>query len=85
MTGQAQRINRTVQFPSNKTLLLDFTSIINRSYAVQYTSDLITWRTVIPTITGTGKNVQWVDNGAPKTESAPAVTEKRFYRVILLP
>ena len=85
LTGQAQRINRTVQFPLNKTFLLEFSSLLNRSYAIQYTSDLITWKTVVPTIIGTGSNVQWIDNGAPKTESAPATTDKRFYRVILLP
>ena len=86
LTGQVQRINRTLQFPVNKTFLLEFSSIINRSYAIQYTPELgIPWRTVVPTIMGTGKNVQWVDNGAPKTESAPAETQKRFYRIILLP
>ena len=85
LTGQGQRISRTAQFPSNQTFLLEFSSIMNRGYAVQYSSDLSNWKTVMPTITGTGNNVQWLDDGAPKTESATAIAEKRFYRIILLP
>ena len=70
--------------PDN-TFMVEFASTANRVYYVQYSSDLRTWKTAQPGITGNGSWIQWIDNGQPKTESAPATTVKRFYRVILLP
>jgi hypothetical protein len=65
--------------------LLEFSTATNRVYYVQYSSDLSQWKTAVPAIAGTGTRVQWIDNGLPQTESSPATTDKRFYRLIMLP
>ena len=38
-----------------------------------------------PAITSNASRVQWIDNGQPKTLSAPSTEAQRFYRVIVLP
>jgi hypothetical protein len=65
--------------------LVEWSSIPGRTYAVQYSSDLETWRTVSPFILAPNTRVQWLDDGPPKTESKPAGAGSRFYRVFLLP
>jgi hypothetical protein len=79
--GESQAILRSVML-SNGTFLLEFNSEPDRIYYVQYCSDLLTWKTAQPPITGTGTRIQWVDNGQPKTESTPGSEPMRFYRVI---
>ena len=81
VVGTGQHIDHGLML-ADQTFLIEFKSVSNRVYYVQYSSDLTTWQTVEPSIRGNGTSVQWVDNGQPKTESAPAVTPKRFYRVI---
>jgi hypothetical protein len=82
--GVGQKIDRALPLAGG-TFLLEFSSLANRFYSVQYSSDLVTWKTSVPSIQGTGSKVQWIDNGQPKTESLPSASEKRFYRIILLP
>jgi hypothetical protein len=82
--GLPQEIKRAMML-SNRTFLLEFSSEAGRTYYVQYSGNLIVWKTAQPAITGTGTRVQWIDNGQPKTESAPSTEGKRFYRVIMLP
>ena len=82
--GTGQHINRGVLL-ANKTFMVEFATVSNRVYSVQYSSDLVNWKSVQPAITGTGNWVQFIDNGEPKTESAPAAQRARFYRLILLP
>jgi hypothetical protein len=84
VSGTGQYINRGVML-SDKTFLVEFASLTNRVYYVLYSGDLAHWKTAQPGITGNGTWLQWIDNGQPKTESAPATTSARFYRVILLP
>jgi hypothetical protein len=67
----------------NGTFLLEFATGVGGKYYVQYSSDLVTWKTSFPPLTGTGQRLQWTDSGPPVTESLPAVNNKRFYRVIL--
>ena len=81
MIGTQQHIHQAAVLP-DKTFLLEFASITNQVYYVQYSSDLKTWNTAQPEITGNGTWIQWIDDGQPKTESAPATTSMRFYRVI---
>jgi hypothetical protein len=69
----------------NQTFLVEFLTISNRLYSVQYSSNLTTWKDAQPAITGNGTRIQWIDNGQPKTETPPSTTSARFYRVILLP
>jgi hypothetical protein len=82
--GFQQHINRGLFLP-NGNFMVEFASMPNRLYYVQYSSDLLTWKTASPPLTGTGTWIQWLDNGQPKTESAPASASRRFYRVLLLP
>jgi hypothetical protein len=60
---------------------LRFQSEPNRSYAIQYSSDLDTWRTANAILAGDGGIVEWIDSGPPVTDPAPAAQPMRFYRV----
>ena len=62
-----------------------FPSIFNRRYIIQYTDDLAVWKTAFPPVTGTGGNVEWIDNGPPTTETAPASSAVRMYRIGFAP
>jgi len=83
-TGTQQHINRVLML-ANGTFLVEFMSVANRLYAIQYSSDLQNWKSAVPPITGTGNWIQWIDNGQPKTESSPTSVEHRYYRLIELP
>jgi len=64
---------------------VNFDAVTGRMYAIQYSSDLVTWRTATPAFTATTNCVQWTDSGPPQTCSSPAQQGARYYRVILLP
>jgi len=67
---------------SNGEMLIGFYATPGRSYAVQYSANLITWLTADPYIVAPANYVQWIDSGPPKTESLPTT---RYYRVLRLP
>jgi hypothetical protein len=79
--GAFQRITRAARLVDG-TFLIEWDSATNRLYYVQYTGDLVTWRTVIPGLAGTGTKMQWIDNGPPKTDTPPHDTPYRFLRVV---
>ncbi|MGZ8939877.1 MAG: hypothetical protein ACXW32_11760, partial [Limisphaerales bacterium] len=81
-TGPAIAIDRNVQLASGR-FLIEFSATPGRTYAVQYSSDMATWKTVASTITAPANKVQWLDDGPPKTESKPTAGN-RFYQVIEL-
>ena len=85
VSGIPQHIDRAIWLRGNNTYLIEFSTVTNRIYYVEYSSDLKEWKNALPLITGNGTRIQWIDNGQPKTESAPAVTPARFFRIILLP
>jgi len=65
--------------------LLRFESLIGRTYFIQYRDDVEDdWRTVLHEIVGNGTLINWLDSGAPKTDSFPVAGE-RTYRVLLAP
>jgi hypothetical protein len=70
---------------SDKSALLEFTSISNRVYYVLYSSNLVTWKAADPAIVGNGTRILWKDSGPPKTESPPWSVPRRFYRLGVLP
>jgi uncharacterized repeat protein (TIGR01451 family) len=84
LQGTLQPINRGTLL-ANRTFLVEFATLSNRVYAIQYSGDLATWLTAHPAITGTGNWIQWIDNGEPKTVGSPADAAARFYRLFLLP
>jgi len=69
----------------NHTFMVEFMTLSNRIYSVQYSPDLRNWQPVTPALTGDGNWVQWIDDGEPKTAGMPASQSARFYRVMLLP
>jgi hypothetical protein len=71
------------KFLRDGTFLVEFTSVPGVTYYVQYSSDLVHWKTVFPPFAGTGQHLQWIDSGAPETDSLPTTQSKRFYRVLL--
>jgi hypothetical protein len=80
--GSLQHINRGVMLP-NGTFMVEFLTIANQLYSVEYSTDLIHWKSAQqPLIPGNGTWIQWVDDGEPKTESAPPAGGLRFYKVI---
>ena len=70
-------------------VLLEFPTLTNFSYYIRYSDSLNDFsaqdntnsviRTARPAFKGNGRKVQWLDNGLPRTESAPT---NRFYRVL---
>ncbi len=64
---------------------LEFNSDLNRSYLIQYSDDLQTWKNATPALTGTGAFVEWIDDGPPKTDQHPASVAGRSYRVVYAP
>src|SRR5258708_14634555 len=85
--GTGRHIDRGVMLP-DKTFLIEFTSVSNRIYYIQYRASLTDtngWKTAQPAITGNGSKVQWIDNGQPKTESPPASASMKLYQLIELP
>jgi hypothetical protein len=67
------------------TFLIEFNSLKNRIYFVQYAEDLDQWKTATPGIVGTGTSLQWIDNGPPKTDRHPREVTARYYRIVLMP
>ena len=84
LEGTLIEITRLSSFPDGRALLT-FKSMIGRVYAIEYTSDMMNWKTAYPTVTAVGEGIQWTDNGWPKTEGHPADVRERFYRVRMLP
>jgi len=83
-TGPIILIDRSVQLVSGR-FLIEFSSTPGTRYAIQYSSDIVTWKTANPIITAPANKVQWYDDGPPKTESLPSSVGSRFYRVMVLP
>jgi len=82
--GDGQRIDRGFLL-QNGGFQVEFMSLANRRYCIQYSGDLESWKTAQSLITGNGSWLQWLDQGPPETESHPATQPMRFYRAFLLP
>jgi VCBS repeat-containing protein len=83
--GTAQAIDRSLVLVDG-SFLIDFSTLAGRTYYMQYRTTLADpWKTAVPSITGTGSRMQWIDNGPPKTDAHPSTVATRFYQVILLP
>ncbi len=64
------------------TFLVEFSSVLGREYAIDYSEDLSIWRRAVPTVHGNGTQLQWIDTGPPKTQTPNGL--QRFYRVLQL-
>ena len=69
--GQQIRIDRGL-FLSDNSFMVEFLTVSNRVYVVEYSADMITWKNAQPAVIGNGTRIQWIDAGEPKTESAPS-------------
>ncbi len=66
-------------------IFLEFPTLTNRSFTVEYSSNLVNWLAAQP-ITVTPANYSaWIDYGPPATVSHPTNIPMRFYRVFLGP
>jgi alpha-tubulin suppressor-like RCC1 family protein len=66
-------------------MLVEFNTLLNRIYYVQYSGDGALWQTALPAVVGNGTKIQWIDSGPPKTGSSPSTAHSRLYRLVLLP
>jgi hypothetical protein len=64
------------------SIRVQFKSDLNRSYLVQYSEDLLQWKTASPALFGTGGTLEWIDDGPPKTDTHPSTESRRLYRLI---
>jgi hypothetical protein len=69
--------------PGNSRFVIEFATLVGRSYTVLYSQDLTNWHAATPSLTATSTRTQWYDDGPPKTPSKPASSGSRFYRVLL--
>ncbi len=88
LPSSATPLNITTNRFVNGTFIIQFPTRTDYRYFVQYAptlNDLVNAttnsRVANPAVGGTGHDVQWIDNGPPKTESPP-VAGSRFYRVL---
>jgi hypothetical protein len=64
-------------------ILIGFYATPGRKYAVQYSTNMVSWLTAGPLIIAPVNYVQWIDYGAPKTQGP--LPASRFYRVFEQP
>src|ERR1051325_6481211 len=70
--GTPQDIDRPARMLADGTFLIDFSTLDRKSYFIQYGAQVDgPWKAALPSLTGTGSHMQWIDNGPPKTESPP--------------
>jgi hypothetical protein len=67
---------------ANGARLIEFSAVPGQVYFIQYSDDLLHWKTVTPGVTSSANQIQWIDNGPPKTDSFPSDGLVRYYRVI---
>jgi len=81
--GTPQNVLRQPVLLADHTFLIDFLTVKGASYYIQYSQDVGgPWNVAQPPVVGTGYDMQWVDDGPPKTMSAPASVPSRIYRII---
>ena len=65
-----------------QTMLLEFPSLAGHWYRISYSSnDMSHWFYAAIPVQATGSRTQWIDTGAPLTDSPPSSVTSRFYKV----
>jgi hypothetical protein len=85
--GTVQPVARPpVVLAPDHAFLIDFQSVKGATYYILYTDSVnlrsAAWNVAQPPIIGTGYDVQWVDDGPPKTKSPPGSVPQRMYEVL---
>jgi hypothetical protein len=72
---------------TNGSILIEFSSIPGRTYTIYYSSNMNFEEALMaqPPVVAPANQTQWIDDGPPKTISAPPDSPSRFYRVYLNP
>jgi alpha-tubulin suppressor-like RCC1 family protein len=70
------------QRAANSSFLLQFDTVQDRNYWVQFSDDLLNWKTSPQPVAGNGGPARWLDNGPPRTDRWPRNQPQRFYRVV---
>jgi hypothetical protein len=78
--GDELAIRRAYMRPDDR-FAVEFDTLAGRTYVVQYSDDLQSWKQAQPVVLGTGGRLIWVDSGPPRTES---LSTARHYRLLLL-
>ena len=79
--GTTTAVDRIISAPNGRTYV-EFTTAADKAYWVQYRdSATAVWQTSPVAVTGTGTTISWLDDGLPKTISAP--TASRQYQLIV--
>ena len=79
--------NITKVIPVAGGLLIEFQSIVGRSYTILYADNMSFSNALAaqPVVTAIADRVQWIDSGPPKTITSTTNASSRFYRVFLNP
>jgi hypothetical protein len=66
-------------------ILIEFQSIRGSNYTIIYSDNALfsNPQAAQPSIVAVANRTQWIDDGPPKTVSAPTNTSSRYYRVLL--
>ncbi|MCZ6675323.1 MAG: hypothetical protein O7C75_20530, partial [Verrucomicrobia bacterium] len=67
---------------SGEFFLIEWTADIGRLYCVEWSEDMKNWIRSGEPIFAVTTNVQWIDDGPPKTPSLPLARPRRFYRIV---
>lgn len=79
-TGMGTEVTRFVRL-GDGSVLMEFASIPGHTYRLEYSDDLVTWKRSLVPIRAAANYTQWIDRGAPYTETHPSTSSSRFYRV----
>ena len=79
--GERFAVERVTMLTDGSTLL-EWSSLPDRTYIVEYSEDGSPWIAVQPAIRASANRVQWIDRGLPGTASHPADSGTRLYRVV---
>jgi uncharacterized repeat protein (TIGR01451 family) len=84
-TSSSPNITKVNSVPTG--LLIEFQSIIGRSYSILYADNMSFSNALAaqPVVTAIADRVQWIDSGPPKTITSTTNAGSRFYRVLLNP
>jgi hypothetical protein len=66
--------------PSENVLTLHWTSVLGKSYTVEFSSNLLNWSSVSFPIVASSSTTSWSDDGSA-TGSSPVTQIRRFYRI----
>lgn len=77
-------LEAALQTLRDSSVVFNFSATIGASYAIEYSSDMVTWVRSPAQVTAGSNWVTWLDQGLPKTNCHPSDCPTRYYRAVLL-